>query len=337
MIAEANPYYYGDKPRFKKLALLFLSEDAAFAAAKAGEVDIAYIPATFSTQQVPGMRLETARTVDNRGIAFPYVKAGEQTAEGYPVGNDVTADIAIRKAINIAVDRKALVEGVLEGHGTPAYTIVDGLPWWNESSRFADGNLEDARAILGQGGWSDQDGDGIVEKDGLSASFHLLYPANDVIRQSLAIAVADRVKSIGIEIIVEGKSWSDIDRLKHAHAVVWGWGSQDPMEMYNVYSSKYRGAGYYNTNYYSNAAVDEWMDKALRAGSEQEAAGYWKKAQWDGKTGLSMAGDAPWAWLVNIDHLYLVKEQLHIGKQRIHPHGHGWPVTDNIEEWDWMP
>ena len=42
-----------------------------------------------------------------------------------------------------------------------------------------------------------------------------------------------------------------------------------------------------------------------------------------------------WAWLVNIDHLYLVKDGLDIGKQRIHPHGHGWPVTNNIEEWKW--
>ncbi len=41
------------------------------------------------------------------------------------------------------------------------------------------------------------------------------------------------------------------------------------------------------------------------------------------------------AWLVNIDHLYLVKDGLDIGKQRIQPHGHGWPVTDNIEEWKW--
>jgi len=51
---------------------------------------------------------------------------------------------------------------------------------------------------------------------------------------------------------------------------------------------------------------------------------------------LLREGDAAWAWLVNIDHIYLVDEQLDIGKQRIHPHGHGWPITDNIEEWRWL-
>ena len=64
---------------------------------------MAYIPASFSKQMVNGMRLEAVQTVDNRAIIFPYVKSGQFTAEGLPIGNDVTADPAIRKAINIAV------------------------------------------------------------------------------------------------------------------------------------------------------------------------------------------------------------------------------------------
>ena len=77
------------------------------------------------------------------------------------------------------------------------------------------------------------------------------------------------------------------------------------------------------------------LKRRLTATDSNEAMEYWKKAQWDGTTGLSAKGDAPWAWLVNIDHLYLVKDGLDIGKQSIHPHGHGWPVTHNIEEWKW--
>ena len=77
LIVKANPEYYDKKPYFKKLTFLFLSEDAAFAAAKAGDVDVASIPAAFSNQKVPGMKLEAVKTVDNRGIVFPFVKSGE--------------------------------------------------------------------------------------------------------------------------------------------------------------------------------------------------------------------------------------------------------------------
>ncbi|NEU29760.1 ABC transporter substrate-binding protein [bacterium LRH843] len=335
LIVKANPEYYGDKPYFQKLTFLFLSEDASFAAAQAGGVDIAAIPAAFSNQEVPGMRLEAVETVDNRGIVFPYVKSGNHTSKGLPIGNDVTADPAIRHAINIAVDRKALVDGVLEGHGTPAYTSVDRLPWWNPDTVVEDGDMEGARKLLEKSGWKDTNGDGIVEKDNLKAEFKLYYPANDTIRQSLAISVADMMKPLGISIIPEGASWDIITNNMHSSAVLLGWGSHDPHEMYNIYGGEYAGVDYYNTGYYENKTVDEYFEKALRAKSETEAIEFWKKAQWDGTTGVSAGGDAPWAWLVNIDHLYLVKEGLDIGKQRIHVHGHGWPATDNIAEWTW--
>jgi peptide/nickel transport system substrate-binding protein len=335
LIVEANPEYYGTKPYFKKLTFLFLGEDAAFAAAKAGKVDLAAIPPAFAKQSVTGMQLVALETVDNRGILFPFVKAGEKTKDGIPVGNDVTADPAIRKAVNIAVNRKAIVSGVLEGFGTPAYTVCDGLPWWNSETVIKDADFEGARKILEEAGWKDTDGDKILEKGKLKAEFTLIYSSSDQTRQSLAITVADMLKPLGINVKVEGKSWDDIQNMMHSNAVLFGWGSHDPLEMYNLYSSKTQGVEWYNTGYYSNTVVDEYMEKALSSISEAEANEYWKKAQWDGQTGFSAKGDAPWAWLVNLKHLYMVREDLYIGKQKVQPHGHGWPVTDNIVEWHW--
>lgn len=336
LIVERNDLYYGEKPSFSKLTFLFLEEDAAFAAAKAGTVDAAFVTPAFSTQQIAGMKLESLQSVDNRGIMFPYVpEEGRTTEEGYPIGNDVTADISIRKAINVGIDRDALVEGILEGEGTPAYSISDNLPWWNSDTVFEDGSIEQAKDILAEGGWSDSNGDGTVDKNGMEAEFTLIYSSGDSTRQSLAIAAADMAKPLGIRITVEGKSWDEIDKLMFSNAVLFGFGSNDPLEMYNVYSSQFAGVEYYNPGYYSNPQVDEYMEAALAAADEDEAMELWKKAQWDGTTGLSTSGDAPWAWLVNLNHLYLVNEKLDIGEQQIHPHGHGWPITANIEEWEW--
>lgn len=333
LIVEANPEYYGKQPYFKKLTFLFLGEDARYGAAKAGQVDITHIPPALGKQNVPGMKILPLQSVDNRGIMFPMVKSGGQTKDGKPIGNDVTADIAIRKAINVAVDRMALVEGVLEGFGTPAYTVCDGLPWWNPNTIIQDNEMEEAKRILAEGGW--QDNNGILEKNGLKAEFTLVYPSTDQTRQSLAIAVADMIRPLGIKINAEGKSWDEIRKACHANAVLYGWGSHTPLEMFNLYSSTTQGIGSFNAGFYSNAVVDEYMEKAQSALSEAEALEYWQKSQWDGETGLSFHGDAPWAWLVNINHLYLIDDRLNIGTPKIQPHGHGWPITDNITEWSW--
>jgi len=334
MIVKANPNYYGDTSEFKKLTFLFLEEDAAFAAAKAGEVDVVSITPSFAEQEVSGMKRVALDTVDNRGIVFPYVESGEETEDGAPIGNDVTADETIRKAIDIAVNREALVDGVLDGFGTPAYSVADHLPWWNSETEVEDNQIEQAKAMLDEAGWQEND-EGIREKDGLEASFTLLYPAGDEVRQSLSIATAEDIKELGIQVKTEGKSWHDLENLMYSNPVMMGWGSHDPLEMYNIYSSETRGEGFYNTNYYANSTVDDYMAKAMHATNQEEANEYWKKAQWDGETGFSSKGDAPWVWLVNLQHIYLIDENLDIGEQKIHPHGHGWPITDTIDQWHW--
>ena len=335
VIVEANPYYYGTKPYFTKLTFLFLSEDTAYAAAKAGKIDVVAIPPSLSKQTVEGMKLIAADSVDCRGILFPFLKSGGKNANGYPIGNDVTSDIAIRRAINVAIDRQALVEGVLEGQGTKAFSDCDGLPWGNPEMVFQDGDLEKAKKILDEAGWKDTDGDGVRDKGGLKAELTLLYDAEDRTRQSLAIAVADMLKPIGVKINADGKSWDDIEKMMFSTIVVFGWGKHSPIELIHLYSSKEAGVGWSNTGYYSNPVVDGYLEKALTAVTEDEANGYWKKAQWDGQTGPAFQGDALWAWMVNLKHCYLFKDGLDIGRIKIQPHGHGWPITENITEWTW--
>jgi peptide/nickel transport system substrate-binding protein len=335
LIVEPNPNYYGTKPAFNKITFLFLAEDAAFAAAQSGLADVASVAASMGTQEVAGMKLVALESVDNRGIMFPYQRSGKKTEEGYPIGNDVTADIAIRHAINLAVDRTALVAGVLNGFGTPAYSVCDKMPWWNPATTVADADVSAAENLLAAAGWKDTDGDGIREKDGLKATFTLVYPSSDGVRQSLAIAMADMVKPLGIQIDVVGKSWDDIEKVMHSEAVLFGWGSHDPLEMYNLYSSKFMGVEYYNPGYYANPTVDQYMEKALAELDETKANAFWQKSQWDGQTGFAGQGDAPWVWLVNLQHVYFVREGLDIGTQKVQPHGHGWPITDNIADWKW--
>ncbi len=121
----------------------------------------------------------------------------------------------------------------------------------------------------------------------------------------------------------------------HANAVLWGWGSHDPTEINMIYNSKWAGIQWNNAEFYANPTVDRNLNTAMGANSEAEAIPYWQAAAWDGTTGYSAQGDAVYAWLVNIDHVYLVRDGLDIGEQRVQPHGHGWPLTANITEWVW--
>lgn len=117
---------------------------------------------------------------------------------------------------------------------------------------------------------------------------------------------------------------------------MWGWGAHTPMELYNIYHSlEGRGIGQAEYSPYSNEQVDQYMDQALSTGSLEDSYELWKKAQWDGTTGITQEGDIPWIWLCNIDHLYFVRDGLRVAEQKIHPHGHGWSIVNNVDQWSW--
>lgn len=333
VIFEANPDYYGEEPYFKKLTLLFMASDAAFAAAKAGQVDIAEIPASYANQKVDGMKIVSLDSIDARGITFPLqANTGKKTENGYAIGNNVTSDIAIRKALNIGIDRQALIDGALNGQGKEEFTGVDKLPWGNKDAIFEDDDLETATEILTEAGWEDTDGDGILEKNGEKAEFTLLYPASAQERQALAVSIAEEAKKLGIKINVEGKSWDQIDTLVHSTPVVFGYGSLDPTDIYlRYYNKSYDPANYNNVIMYNNSVVDSYLRSAITSFDQDTANKYWQLASWDGTTGFSEKGDATWLWMATINYVYIMDDDLDIGTPRIQPHGAN--IFGNILEW----
>lgn len=333
VILEANPDYYGDEPYFKKLTIVFMQADTAFAAAKSGQIDLAEIPSSYASQKVDGMKIVALDSIDARGISFPMQPdTDEKSEDGYPIGNDVTSDVAIRKALNIGIDRQKLVDGALNGQGEEEFTGVDKLPWGNKEAIVEDGNIDEAKRILSDAGWEDTDGDGIVEKDGVKAEFTLLYSASAQERQALAVAVSEEAKKLGINIIPEGASWDKIDTLALSTPVVFGYGSLDPTDLYlKYYSESYDPSSYNNIIMYSNPVVDSYLRTAIANPDQDTANENWQLAAWDGETGFSPKGDATWMWMATIDYLYIMDEDLDIGTPKIQPHGAD--IFGNILEW----
>lgn len=331
IILEANPDYYGEEIKMKRVTIVFMEEDAAFAAAKAGQVDLAYTAAAYSDQTITGYKLLSYETVDNRGFNLPAVPGGTDK-NGNPVGNDFTSDVQVRRAINLGLDREEMLENVLNGYGTPAYSVCDKMPWYNPTAETAF-DQEAAKALLTKAGWVEGN-DGIRQKDGVAAAFTLLYPASDSLRQALAADTRNQLKELGISVTIEGVGWDTAYDRAQAEPLMWGWGAHSPMELYNIYHTLEGGSAEYSP--YSNETVDKYMDEALAASDLDASYELWQKAQWDGETGITQEGDIPWIWLVNIDHLYWARENLKVAEQKLHPHGHGWSIVNNVDQWSWQ-
>ncbi len=324
LIMVPNPYYYGQKLQFKKVVVIFSDEDSRYSRLRVGQLDLSAIAPRYAQLLPPTYRLWRIDSVDNRGIAWPMLPK-----QGNNIGNDVSSDLAIRTAIDLVIDRQVLVEQLLEGHATPAYSIADGLPWGPVAQAHEPQvDPEVAIALLEKNGWQLQGG--IRQRDGVKASMTLYYLAGDTVRQQLALAVAQMVKPLGIQITPVGKSWEAIYKQMHQQPVLFGFGSHSATEVRGVHHSQYRGQGYFNSGYYSNPEVDNALDEAQHALSWQASLPYWQSAQ------QFIAQDKPWTWLVNLKHLYAANVCLDLDSPGIEAHGHGWPLANNIEHWRWQ-
>lgn len=337
VILTANPDYYGERPKMQTVIILFMEEDAAFAAVKSGQADLVYTSARYSAQNPNGYQLLSCKTVDNCGFNLPALPE-KKREDGTILGNDLTADVRVRRAISLFLDREAMIEHVLNGYGTPAYSVCDGMPWYNEAASEwrQKGNAacrKEAEMLFLEAGWQKAE-DGILRKDGKKAELEFLYPAGDSIRQALAMDTANQLRELGIETSVRGTGWDTAYDEAQSQPFIWGWGAHTPMELYHIYhSQKEEGLARYSP--YASERVDAYMDAALESNDLERAYELWKKAQWDGTAGITDQGDIPWVWLVNCDHLYWVRDGLLLSEQKLHPHGHGWSVVNQVDQWEW--
>ena len=327
-ILEKNPDYYGEEPYFEKITNLFLDSDAAFAAVKNGDVDIAEVPVAYANETVDGYHMEYFNSIDVRGISLPtQMDEGKVSEDNVTIGNNVTGDPAIREALNVGIDREALLEGALNGYGDVNYNGVADQLAWSFDSNMKDGDVDQAKQVLEQAGWKDTDNDGIVEKDGQKASFSVYYNSAATERQAIAVAVAEQAKEIGIEIEPVGGSWDDIDPNIYSQGVVWGFGSADPMEIQHQYDSRVAAVGYDNPEALNDTAVDSLIDAAMAQETNSSYATWSQAAQ-------QANSNYPFLWIGTMDYTYFVSDDLDISNDTALIYPHGGDIWGNIYDWN---
>jgi peptide/nickel transport system substrate-binding protein len=317
---KANPRYWGGEPKVKTFTMAVIGDDNVRATRlRSGDLDGAVLPpnlaATFANDDAK--RTYEARSYDFRAVALP-------------TANKVTGDRAIRRALDAAVDREAMVDKILEGAGRPAYgpLPVDDPAFTEDIERPR--NLGKAEKILDEAGWKPGEG-GIRTKDGQRAAFTLLYPSGDKVRQDHALAYASDAKKAGIEVKVESATWEVIEPRMKDDAVLAGFGSTgDPdFGLYTLLHSSLAGDGFNNMARYDNPAVDRALDDGRRSQDPAERTSAYDKLQ------RALVQDPGYTFLTHIDHLYVLADRWDGLNTQLEPHEHGFASGPwwNIEDW----
>ncbi|MFD3695296.1 ABC transporter substrate-binding protein [Streptomyces sp. NPDC058646] len=317
---RANPGYWGGEPAVKKFTMAVIKDDdVRLTRLRSGELDAAILPPNLARAfEKDGTRTTfAARTFDYRNVTLP-------------TQHRVTGDLAVRQALDIAVDRGAMVDKLLDGAGKPAYgPVPTGSPWFTAGTERAH-DLDRARRILDDAGWKAGE-DGIRVKDGVRASFPLWYTSGDKIRQDHALAFASDAKKAGIEIRTEAGTWEVIEPRMKTDAVLAGGGSPaDPdFDQYQLLTSSLGGDGFNNMARYDNPTVDRALEDGRRSGDPAA-----RKAAYD-TVQRELVKNPGYVFLTHIDHLYVVNDRWEGLGTQVEPHDHGLGSGPwwNVESW----
>jgi peptide/nickel transport system substrate-binding protein len=223
------------------------------AALLAGEVDIIQsVPAELidTLSQTPGVQVKTAPGTQPQWLQLN-------------VTSPLFQDVAVRQALNYAVDKDLIVDAVYGGRAVPLPGPLSPFNnFVNKSLSPYPYDPEKALELLGEAGWSDTDGDGILDKDGQPFTFTI-----DTLEdwRTLAEAVATLYRDIGIDASVRFWEYSVIQPQllaceRQAYLDDWGDSAFDPVGHFEAKWHTYvEGEPYGRGNFmcYSNPRVDE--------------------------------------------------------------------------------
>jgi peptide/nickel transport system substrate-binding protein len=153
----------------------------------------------------------------------------------------------------------------------------------NTDIKFITYDPEKAKALFAEAGWSDTDGDGILDKDGVRFRFTLVTNRENDRRTEAAVLIQNALKKVGVEMNIDTKefnSMTDMLRKKQFEAVMGGWAAGLFVDPSTMWHSDTEDKTYpFNYTSYSNPEVDALIDQGLATPDPNEAAPKWKELQ----------------------------------------------------------
>lgn len=201
---ERNPSYYGSAPKLDRVVFKVVPDlNAQVAQLRAGELDLVTLePANLaSVQGVPGVEV----------LQVPVV---QHVYVGLNVRRPLFRSAEVRRALGMAINRQAIIDGVLRGYADqPRGTIPVVL-----KDYFADSlppipyAPDSSLAILARAGWTRGADGKLRNAGGGELAFELLLDKGNPTREQSALAVQQDLGRIGVTVTLRTMEFAALVR-----------------------------------------------------------------------------------------------------------------------------
>lgn len=259
----ANPDYFEGQPFIHRVVYRVIPDTSTqFLELQAGGLDLMSLtPIQYKTQtDTPAF---TRNFNKYRYLSFSY------TYLGYNLIKPLFQDVRVRQAISYAIDKQEIIDGVLLGLGHVATGPYKPDTWvYNANVKRYAYKPELARDLLKEAGWTDSNGDGVLDKNGEPLAFTIVTNQGNDLRSKTAEIIQRRLKEVGIKIEIRIVEWATF--LKefifpgNFDATILGWSGGPEPDQFNIWHSSKTAPRELNFIKYNNPEVDELLERGRR-------------------------------------------------------------------------
>lgn len=183
---------------------------AALAQVLTGQADFLEIVPADQIQLVDSSK--TVRSVPYPNLQYAFLGFNEVDPKNPSKPNPLFADRRLRRALSMAVDRRAMLQNVFGSVGRLLYgPYPRGLAFADTTLRQLPYDTLKAAALLDSLGWRQASPGAVRQRNGQPLRFHLLTPVSSKPRMTYAVLIQEQLRHVGVQV--------DIDQLQGAAAV----------------------------------------------------------------------------------------------------------------------
>jgi peptide/nickel transport system substrate-binding protein len=271
------PNFFLGRPGVSRLVFRTVTDaDARINMMLSGEGDalIGAIPPLANRERLLATGEIRLVTTPSNGIAYLLFnqRAPGDSSRPHPV----LGDVRVRQALVAALDRAAMVQAVFGPYAQVPYGPASGMLWISALAPKPGGqDVDRARRLLREAGWTDTNGDGILDRNGQPLSLGVNVPSTSAPRRLMAVQAQEQLRQVGVRLevlVLERPVWQE-RHLTGNFDVGFGWASQDPTPAGLTQSWSCTGGS--NVARYCNPAVDSLMTRAIL--SPGDVAPLWRE------------------------------------------------------------
>jgi peptide/nickel transport system substrate-binding protein len=314
----ANADYFEGKPHIARYVSRFIPESATqLLEFKSGGVDqITLNPDQFKSETSGPEFEKVGQKIQLPGHSV-YIYMGFNLKR--PPFNDKK----LRVALSHAIDRDAIIKGVVQGFGKPCTgPYTPAMQAYNPMVKPIPYDMARAARLMEEDGWKLNKA-GWREKNGKTLKFKLITNNGSEVRKRIILMLQQQFAKLGVQVEVQTYEWStfiaNYVNKRDFDTLVMGWNLGLDPDLYSIWHSSQTGEEQFNFISYKNAQVDRLLDEGRVTFDTPKRTAVYRRVH------ALIAEDQPMCFLYAPDSLSAVSRKIQGIKITDAGYGFRWP------------